>query len=214
VRQKGFAPLIIILVIAILGVIGYLGYKNIKSKSVIGITSPAPTALMKSVFSPTPVPLPTDSFYNQANINYKGKKYEGIKPGDVLDDLIVKNVDSRYADRQLYAKISFTEDIKIGFKGEITLSGTLDIHDDKEIAPLTDQVCFMVDNNQYYLVPRLEGCEGGSWFCFYNTETARNLFSSTKNGSAASITIDDYTIYNRPSEVYDQATLVSIIKKK
>lgn len=55
-RNRGFAPVIILIIIAVIGIIGYLGYKNLKVTVVNSSPSPISLATQTPSASPTPSP--------------------------------------------------------------------------------------------------------------------------------------------------------------
>lgn len=110
-KQKGFAPILIILVIAILGVVGYFAYKNYNTNPPVLFASPFPSTVL---VTPSPSPIPRDvSLENflknkySACLEYFGENTctpqntKTVPPGymnsDQLDVVVIQAISGNFA---------------------------------------------------------------------------------------------------------------------
>lgn len=128
-----------------------------------------------------------------------------LKPGDRFLGLEVVSVEANSLPN--YGFIG-----KARFRGEVTVSGTFDAGsqpDDELGVP-----CFYVDEASSQQLPRFLGDERTVWFCFNNPEEAKQALGGVRTeGKKVTIVINDYETVYYPSDVYDTATLVRVIRQ-
>ncbi len=170
----------------------YIGYKYGQTTV---IPSTCPTVV---------IPQPTKQLTIAQNIfNFKD-----IKNGDKFGDLTVKSIEPFDSSSPLSDK-----NYSIAFSGPITITGKYFQLGPNEMFGDRVGVCFSdVDYNSIEIIPREANDTGSPWFCFTNSAFADKELGTTGSG-IATITIDDYTHIYYPSEVWDTATLVKVVKK-
>ena len=99
----------------------------------------------------------------------------------------------------------------VTFSGRVTLTGNVHAYADDEL--LGDEVCLRdLDAASAAALPRLAQDERTPWLCFTNHDDAAASFSRGTT-THATVTVSDYTIHYHPSDVYDTATLASVVSR-
>lgn len=205
-REKGFAPIIILLFLTIFGLLSYLLFTR---NDLTLHTTPPTTSNISSFSSPHPSPF-DNSFDNKAGANnvkvdliYKGKEYKNVKVGDGIENLTITKKRAPYED-----------DIEIVFEGVIIAEGAYYIHRNEEdiLRSPEGRVCMESINDEYQKsFPRLKRDERILWFCFDNQEYARKLLSTNGDSGNVIIKINNYRIVHFPSTVWNSATLIEVL---
>jgi len=105
------------------------------------------------------------------------------------------------------------------YKGEIIVSGTIEIYpDDDEWFP--GALCMFVDKGTSYLIPR-DNSERTAWFCldddgtlFTKLKIDRKKIKTKCFSGFAKIQITNYRLLIEATEAYDSAKLVKVIEMK
>lgn len=123
---------------------------------------------------------------------------------------------------QKFVKVS-EDERNVFYNGEVTVSGKY-----QELSPngpfIGEQLCFYVDTDTKYLIPRENGDTRNAWFCFKDQEKAKVAFGiDDKKAFAdssveciqgkATIQISDYVVDKLEAEVFDTASLVKVVSK-
>lgn len=99
---------------------------------------------------------------------------------------------------------------KTRFRGEVTLSGTYDAGQPGDEIGLP---CFYVDETSARKLPRFINDERTVWFCFNNPDKAKQVLGGVgTQRKKATIVIKDYETVYYPSDVFDTATLVRVVR--
>jgi hypothetical protein len=126
--------------------------------------------------------------------------------GDSFLGLRVVDVDVRRA---------FDDSVWVGrvrFAGDITVAGVYQRHFDW---PGPDALCFHVRDDATGAIPAFAPDAWTSpnmkvWFCFTNTNLARELLGSGEKPVDATVVVDDYLVVREFSDVFDTARLVRV----
>ncbi len=100
---------------------------------------------------------------------------------------------------------------KTRFRGEVTLSGTYNPGQPGDEIGIP---CFYVDEASSRKLPRFVGDERTVWFCFNNPDKAKQVLGGIgTKPKKATIVIKDYETVYYPSDVFDTATLVRLVRQ-
>ena len=99
----------------------------------------------------------------------------------------------------------------VRFSGEAEVTGSYRAHFDY---PEVKEPCFWVDVQSVAKLPRAQGDTRRVWFCFENTGAAIQQLGKLGTQSRATIVIDNYTTNLEPSDVWDTARLVRVVRKE
>ncbi len=93
------------------------------------------------------------------------------------------------------------------FSGEVAVSGATIRHFDSD----SDALCFEADSTGASYLPRWEGDERRSWFCFSNRRAAQNVLGPPSDSARATVLIDRLTIHRGLSDEVNSARFVRTI---
>lgn len=127
-----------------------------------------------------------------------------IKPGDRILGLEVVSVEvNSMPNNRFYGKTRF--------RGEVTLSGTYDAGEPGDEIGVP---CFYVDKDSELKLPRFVEDERTVWFCFNNHQKAKKVLGGVgTKPKKATIVIKNYETAYYPSDVFDTATLVRVVRQ-
>ncbi|MBI4779501.1 hypothetical protein HY797_03560 [Candidatus Falkowbacteria bacterium] len=132
-------------------------------------------------------------------------KLDKIKIGDVVAGMKVKSIkpfDKSFAEGAISAY-----NVKINFEGEAMASGKYEITKGEVFK---GHACFYPSEKDQLLFPKIEGDSPITSFCFDNQDFAIKSLGTTDSGTT--IVFDNYTINLYPSDVWNTAELVKVIK--
>lgn len=95
------------------------------------------------------------------------------------------------------------------FSGVVELSGSKLRHPDSDI----DALCFEADSVSAARLPRWEGDERRSWFCFTNRRAAESALGPPGDSGRATFVIDRLTIHRGLSDEVNSARFVRAIPR-
>jgi hypothetical protein len=95
------------------------------------------------------------------------------------------------------------------FSGSIELSGAKLRHFESSV----DAMCFEADSASAARLPRWEGDERRSWFCFSNRGAAQSALGPPGDSARASVVIDRFTIHRGMSDEVNNARFVRALTK-
>jgi hypothetical protein len=125
-----------------------------------------------------------------------------IRAGDTIVGLVVQNIE-----RQRTPLGEWVGSVR--FTGMLTLSGHTFSHPDGADYPYP---CFETDSASARRLPRWEGDQRRSWFCFENAQAARARLG-TSPGRPATIRVDSFTVHRNLSDAVNSARLIDVISK-
>lgn len=129
--------------------------------------------------------------------------FEDPTVGDVVANMVITDV-------EISKEPVFTAEIE--FENEVVITGTYKYDPDAEFL---DGIMFIVGEESLGRIPKLKNDERFVWFGFKNDEEARKLLNIEDEVAIegiATIKIDHYQINYLPTEVWNLATLVDVIK--
>jgi hypothetical protein len=95
------------------------------------------------------------------------------------------------------------------FSGSVELSGAKLRHFDSDV----DALCFEADSASAARLPRWEGDERRSWFCFSNRRAAQAVLGPPGDSARATVVIDRLTIHRGMSDEVNSARFVRALTK-
>ncbi|MEW6696224.1 MAG: hypothetical protein ACOY35_09550 [Bacillota bacterium] len=98
----------------------------------------------------------------------------------------------------------------VRFSGEATISGEYTCHNNDEL--LGSVIAFTVDDQEHHQLPRITYDERKLWFVFSNHDEAAKVFGSPGSRGRATVVINDYIIRYAPTDTYNEARLLKVIK--
>jgi hypothetical protein len=100
----------------------------------------------------------------------------------------------------------------VEFKGKVTLTG--DYFYVKPGGLMAEAMCFQnLDEASLAKMPKMTSDTRAVWFCFNDLGKAKKaLIKNDAETGPATVVIDNYSIFYIPSEVYNTADLISVVK--
>ncbi|MFO7929282.1 MAG: hypothetical protein R6U35_06425 [Candidatus Humimicrobiaceae bacterium] len=126
--------------------------------------------------------------------------------GDLVAGMRIENIKigpSGYPEEEEYSAT-------VEFSGKAVIEGRYVNNTDDEF--LGNEVSFIVDDEFTHMLPRLKHDKRYTWFVFSNSQKANKSFAPEGSSGRARIAIDNYIINYAPTEVWNLAKLVEVIK--
>lgn len=153
-----------------------------------------------------PVPQPKSNLF----------KLEDVKVGDSVADMQIKFI-GKFSDTITpYQSGSLSENnVIVKFSGSTMVTGQYEYQKISDFGGI-EQLCFgSLDAISEKSMPKLYSSSNNpTYFCITNISQAKNALGlTTDSKGSATIVVNDYVLNSYPSEVFNTATLVSLVKK-
>ncbi len=121
-----------------------------------------------------------------------------------VDDEIVGMKISSIEQVNTKVPLDLKENFKVVFKGQANISGKFYLDE------ILRDYCISVDQLDWVKIPQSNSDGRAPWLCVTNPDIEAIKKIISDNNGNTNITIDDYTIYQYPSETSNTATLIKI----
>lgn len=122
------------------------------------------------------------------------------KVGDEIVNMKISSIGPVNAKEPL----DVTQNYKVIFKGQANISGKFYLDE------ILRDYCISVDQLDWVKLPQSNNDSRAPWLCVTNPDVEAIKKIMSDNNGNTNITIDDYTIYQYPSEASNTATLIKI----